>query len=126
MLPSSLDQVQFQQACCLDQPYGPALARELITLFVRHTAPLLPQLEHASAVQDLRALRALLYRLEGSATTLGGLQLGALCADFLERVDTAPAGEITTALGAIRAEHQRLIGALREEDDRLSSRANAR
>ncbi len=88
----------------------PALAREILELFIAHAPPLVAEARAALSRGELELARDALHKLKGSSGAIGGAQVCALAA----RAQMVAAAGDAAALGELLPELERALAALEE------------
>ncbi len=113
MLPT-LDPTFLADLRAVDPARGSALVREIISLFLEHTAPLLDKLVVSIATRDVLPRRITLHRLKGSSSTIGARQFAQLCDQLSLRLHADPGADVAQDLRALRREYTRLTAMLQD------------
>ena len=92
----------------------PALAREILGLFLDQTPPLVEAAAVAIAARDEASLRDLAHKLKGRAGAIGAPRVTALAASFMETAGSADASALEALFAELNAELATLEIALRE------------
>lgn len=108
----------------LDHDSHGELLREIITLFLETSPPLLSEMREAGQAENRQTVRRLAHKLRGSGANLGAAQLAHLCAELETQSGELAPRQIQSLVGEIEAE----FGLLREklEAEYLSLRNQAR
>ncbi len=119
----TLDTEMLRAWQALDHDAHGQLLREIITLFLETSPPLLREMREAGQTDNRTTVRRLAHKLRGSGANLGAVQLAHLCAELeTQSAELAP-GRVQSLVGEIEME----FGLLREklEAEYLSLRNQA-
>lgn len=115
---SSADALPTLNARALDVyrlPDDPGALGELIGMFLEDLPTRVAAIRTAVDTGDMEALKDAAHTLKGSAGNLGGMRLGALCAELEKQIKTANRDSLRAQAAAIEAEAEKLRTALQAE-----------
>jgi CheY-like chemotaxis protein/HPt (histidine-containing phosphotransfer) domain-containing protein len=113
--PETLDLEAIRSLRALSTPDDPDPLRELVTLFLRETRPVLERLVVAVQRRDLPGVQAAAHSLKGSASNLGAQRLAQMNARLEQAAKAGELGEAQPLLADIAAEFQTVCRLLERE-----------
>ena len=103
-----------------DGKLKPALAIELIDMFLHDAATHQTALREAWPEQDSESLRRIAHTLKSSSASMGAKTLADSCALFTKQINATQFAAAETTLGELETELARVCAALRLERDKLA------